>query len=248
MTKRAPLPATEPRKSPAKADARPTKTKPGPADDRSKRAAAKGEGPRPGAADDRSRRAAAKGEGPRPGDTPARVKKPPSTEAQPWIAVAEIARPHGVRGELRLKIYSGDPTLLQRRPPIQLRDAGGKVTAGRIAATRHADKALLVQLEGIVDRDAAERMRGKEILVERKEFAPLEEDEFYACDIEGARAELVTGELVGTVTGLGSYPTCDVLLIDRDGARIEVPILPHFVDSIDAAAKLVKLVTVDGLS
>ncbi len=234
MTKRAPLPAPEPRKSPAKAGARPAKVGARPAP--------------PKAADERPKKDRAKGEGPRPGDTPARPKRPPSTEAQPWIAVAEIARPHGVRGELRLKIYSGDPALLQRRPPIQIRDADGKVSAGRIAATRHADKALLVQLEGIADRDAAERMRGKEILVERKDFAPLEEDEFYACDIEGARAELVTGEVVGTVTGLGSYPTCDVLLIDRDGARIEVPILPHFVESIDAAAKVVKLVTLDGLT
>jgi 16S rRNA processing protein RimM len=162
------------------------------------------------------------------------------------VAVAEIARPHGVRGELRLKIYSGDPTLLQRRPPIQLRDADGKLSAARIAAARHADKALLVQIEGVTDRDAADRLRGKEILVERTEFAPLEEGEFYACDIEGARAVLVTGEPVGTVTGLGSYPTCDVLLIDREGGRIEVPILPQFVESVDAAAKLVKLVTVDG--
>lgn len=173
---------------------------------------------------------------------------PAEAEARPWIAVAEIARPHGVRGELRLRIYSGDPTLLERRPPIRLRDAEGKVSEARIAATRHADKALLVQLEGVADRNAAELLRGKEILVERGEFAPLEEGEFYACDVEGARAEMVTGELVGTVTGLGSYPTCDVLLIDRGGSRIEVPILPQFVESIDTAEKLVKLVSLEGLT
>ena len=169
-------------------------------------------------------------------------------EARPWIAVAEIARPHGVRGELRLRVYSGDPALLERRPPIRVRDAAGKVTASRIVATRPADKALLVQLEGVADRNAAELLRGHEILVERSEFAPLEEGEFYACDVEGARAEMVTGELVGTVTGLGSYPTCDVLFIDHGGSRIEVPILPQFVESVDAAAKLVKIVSLEGLT
>lgn len=162
--------------------------------------------------------------------------------------MAEIARPHGVRGEVRLRIYSGDPTLLLRRPPIRIRSKSGEIKDGRILRVRPADKALLADLEGVGDRNAAEALRGWEILVARDEFAPLEEGEFYACDIEGARAELVTGELVGTVTGLVTYPTCEVLLIDREGKSLEVPLLPQFVESVDADAKLVKLVTLEGLT
>lgn len=172
-----------------------------------------------------------------------------------WIAVAEIARPHGIRGELRLRVYSGDPALLLRRPPIQIRKKSDP-TAGqlsvaapaRIKSARPVDKAVLVELDGVADRNAAEGLRGAEILVERTQFAPLEEGEFYACDIEGARAELMSGELVGTVTGLDSYPTCDVLLIEHDGKRLEVPLVPQFVESVDADARLVKLVTLEGLA
>lgn len=173
--------------------------------------------------------------------------KEPTPPGDRWVAVAEIARPHGVRGELRLRVYSGDPALLSRRPPIRIRDAEGKVRDGHLSAVRPVDKALLVTLEGVADRNAAEELRGSEILVERDQFEPLEEGEFYACDIEGARAELVSGETVGTVTGLGSYPTCDVLLVDQDGKRIEVPILPQFVESVDTEKRLVRLVTLEGL-
>lgn len=167
-----------------------------------------------------------------------------------WIAVAEIARPHGVRGELRLRVYSGDPALLLRRPPIKIRKKAADATAApaRIKSARPVDKAILVELDGVADRNAAEELRGAEILVERSQFAPLEEGEFYACDIEGARAELVTGELLGTVTGLDTYPTCDVLLIEHDGKRLEVPLVPQFVESVDADARLVKLVTLEGLT
>jgi 16S rRNA processing protein RimM len=165
-----------------------------------------------------------------------------------WIAVAEVARPHGVRGELRVRVYSGDPALLLRRPPIRLRASDGEITAVRIRNARPADKALLIDLEGVGDRNAAEALRGAEILVERTEFAPLDEGEFYACDIEGARAELTTGEPIGTVTGLGTYPTCDVLLIDREGNRLEVPLLPQFVESVDTDAKIVRILTLDGLA
>lgn len=174
---------------------------------------------------------------------------PSATPGGPrWVAVAELARPHGVRGELRLRVYSGDPSLLERRPPIQLRMPDGALREARIRAARNADKALLVELEGVGDRTAAEALRGAEVLVSRDEFAPLDEGEFYACDIEGARAELVTGEVVGTVTGLGTYPTCDVILIEREGGRLEVPMLPQFVESVDAGAKVVKLVTIEGLT
>ena len=183
------------------------------------------------------------------------TRAPRQPAASRWIAVAEVARPHGIRGELRLRVYSGDPTLLLRRPPIQLRRsdpqapaASPSVTPARIKSARPADKAILVELEGVSDRNGAEALRGAEVLVERSEFAPLDEGEFYACDIEGARAELVTGELVGTVTGLGTYPTCDVLLIEHDGKRLEVPLVPQFVDSVDVDAGLVKIVTLEGLS
>lgn len=165
-----------------------------------------------------------------------------------WIAVADVARPHGVRGELRLRVFSGDPSLLLRRPPIRLRDAEGRTRDAHLRAVRPVDRALLVEIEGVGDRDAAEAMRGLEILVERGDFAPLEEDEFYACDIEGARVELMTGEHVGVVTGVGSYPTCDVLLIEHEGKRLEVPIVPQYVESVDASAGLVKLLTLEGLA
>ncbi|MBK8256639.1 MAG: 16S rRNA processing protein RimM [Polyangiaceae bacterium] len=165
-----------------------------------------------------------------------------------WIVVADIARPHGVRGELRLRVRSGDPTLILSRPQIRLRDATGRTRDAHIDAARPVDRALLVELEGVVDRDAAEALRGVEVLVQRDHFPPLEEGEFYACDVVGARAELTSGQLVGTVAGLGTYPTCDVFLIDHDGVRLEVPNLPQFVESIDIAAGLVKLHTIEGLS
>ncbi len=172
----------------------------------------------------------------------------PSTSTSPrWIAVAEVMRPHGVVGELRLRVYSGDPALLLRRPNVRLKKKEGDITDVRIKSARPNDKALLVFLEGVPDRNAAEQLRGAELLVERGDLGPLEEGEFYACDVEGARAELVSGDFVGTVTGLGTYPTCDVLLIDREGKRLEVPILPQFVESVDTANALVRLVTLEGL-
>lgn len=166
-----------------------------------------------------------------------------------FVAVAEIARAHGIQGEVRLKLYHEGSDLLGQRPTLKLRLPDGAERAADITSIRSANKAVLARLAGVADRDAAEALRGAILLVPRDEFPPLEEGEFYACDVEGARAELGSGEIVGRVLTLASYPTCEVLVVERaDGSKIEVPLLDEFVASVDTDAGLVRLVTIDGLT
>ena len=60
-----------------------------------------------------------------------------------------------------------------------------------------------MRLAGVDDRDAAEALRGAEVCVRaRRASPPLDEGEFYACDLEGARVVLASGEDVGRVSGI----------------------------------------------
>jgi 16S rRNA processing protein RimM len=164
------------------------------------------------------------------------------------VALAEIARPHGIAGEVRLKVYNLDSDLLRRRPPVTLRLPDGTERQVSLTAVRDADKALLARLAGVDDRNAAEALRGAVLLVRRDALPPVEAGEFYACDLEGAEAKLVSGETVGHVTGLTSYPTCDVLVVERAGGKkLEVPLVEAYVSRVDAEKGVVELVTVEGL-
>jgi 16S rRNA processing protein RimM len=186
--------------------------------------------------------------------------------ARRYVPVAEIARPHGVHGEVRLKVYNQDSDLLLGLKAVKLKLADGSERDLSIRAARGVNKAILVKFTGVDDRNAAEALQGAHVTVARDTFPPLGEGEFYACDLEGARALLSTGEEVGRVAGLASYPTCDVLLIDIDRPagfqsaaaapgtgkkprqlRIEVPLLEAYVASIDVERGVVRLVTLDGL-
>jgi 16S rRNA processing protein RimM len=167
-----------------------------------------------------------------------------------------VARPHGLQGELRLKLYNEGSELLtelargSRRSsavPLRLRLPSGEERPIVLTSARSSNKALLVKLDDVVDCDAAELLRGAVILVPRDAFPPLEEGEFYACDIEGARA-MVGGEQVGIVTELHSYPTCDVLVVDRNGTSIEVPLTDTYVASVDVPGGVIELVTIEGLA
>jgi 16S rRNA processing protein RimM len=197
---------------------------------------------------------------------PSRARPPtspaaPSTAAEPaaprparpkaadgYVAVAEVARPHGIQGELRLKVYNPDSDLLLRKPRAILLLSDGETRDVAITAARESNKAILVRLAGVDDRNAAEVLRGAELCVPRDAFPALEEGEFYASDLEGARAVMRSGDELGRVTGVTSYPTCDVLVVERtSGGRLEIPLLDAFVGKVDVANGVVEVVTVEGL-
>jgi 16S rRNA processing protein RimM len=164
------------------------------------------------------------------------------------VAVAEVARPHGIVGEVRLKVYNAESDLLVRRPYVRLVLPDGTEQELAMVAVRAVDKALLVRFSGVDDRNAAEALRGAAVCVPRSALPPPEDGEFYAWDVEGARAVLPSGEVVGVVAELASYPTCDVLVIARDGGkRIEVPLVEAYVSGVDVDRGVVELVTLEGL-
>jgi 16S rRNA processing protein RimM len=169
-------------------------------------------------------------------------------DPQRLIPLAEVARPHGVQGELRLKVYNPDSSLLGRGRTIALLVGDEPAANRKITACRPTEGALLVRLEGVDDRNAAEALRGAKLALKRSDFPPAEEGEFYACDVEGARAVLVSGEELGVVEELRSYPSVEVLVVKTtEGKSLEFPLTEAFVDEVDVDAGVVRLTTPEGL-
>lgn len=167
--------------------------------------------------------------------------------ADEYVAVAEVARPHGVRGELRLKVYNLESDLLLRRPRFRLCMPDGQQRELEFRMVRRVPGALLVRLPGVDDREAAEAMRGAKVEVSRAEFGDIAEDEYFVCDLEGCEVRL-DGKVIGVVHHVASYPTCDALVISRKAERrLEVPMQQDFIRSVDTAAGFIELHTIDGL-
>lgn len=163
------------------------------------------------------------------------------------VPIAEVQRPHGVTGELRLRLYNESSDLLLKKPQVVLRLADGTERTSRLAAVRPNNQALLVRVEGVTDRNGADLLRGAVVLVPRDLLPPPEEGEVYLCDLEGAR--VVAGDReVGRVVGIRNYPTCDALVVERPGADLlEVPVLPAFVLSADPENGVVEITGMDAL-
>lgn len=161
-----------------------------------------------------------------------------------WIALAEVARPHGVRGELRLRVFNQESDLLLDVERVLLRTKDGDKPM-IVDFARRTNDAILMKLRGIDDRDRAAALRGAEVCVKRADFPPLEAGEFYACDIEDARV-LLGAEDIGRVRELRTYPSVDVLYVEGH-KKWEVPLTSEFIERVDPENKLVVLRTLESL-
>lgn len=172
-----------------------------------------------------------------------------------WVPLAEVARPHGVRGEVRLKLYNADSDLLLELDEVLLRLTNGEEFEVSVDAARRADQAILVKLHSVDDRDRADAIRGALVCARREDFPAADDDEFYAADVIGAEAWLcasaANGEqdrVVGTVLDYRSYPSVDIFEVKTtEGVTYEVPVVASYVDRVDAAAKRVYFLTFDEL-
>ena len=164
-----------------------------------------------------------------------------------WVPLAEIARPHGVRGELRLRVFNPESDLLLEQREVQISKKGGERVRMQVRSARRANDAILMQLAGISDRDAAEALRGASVDIPRTAFAALDEGEFYAVDVIGAPA--YEGDtVIGEVADYVEYPSVGVFVVKLTaGGTLDVPATEEFVISVekspaeDAGARKMRL-------
>jgi 16S rRNA processing protein RimM len=166
-----------------------------------------------------------------------------------WIPLAEVMRPHGVRGEVRARPFNKDSDLLLALDEVLVRFPDGDEQEVTVDTARRAHDAVLLKLADVDDRDRADELRGAVLCGKRDEFPALGEGEFYACDVEGARVVVTGGRELGRVTRLETYPTADVLVVDAgDGGKPwEVPLVDGIVERVDVGAGVVTLRTLEGV-
>ena len=147
------------------------------------------------------------------------------TDAERPLPAGRVGRPHGLDGSFHVE-HPGHPL-----------PAGTEVTIGdrRAEIVRRAgsDARPLIRIEGVDDRDAAQALRGQDVLVPggREELGP---DEWYDDDLVGCRVEGL-GEVRAVLHG----PSCDVLEVgDRS---VLVPLVRDAVLSVDLAGRRIEV-------
>jgi len=138
----------------------------------------------------------------------------PSRGGSKRVALAAVAGAHGVKGELRLKLFSDSAESLARHAAVFI---GGREYVLRQA--RAAAKGAIASLEGVNDRSAAEALRGKLVEVDRSALPALEAGEYYHSDLIGLPCIDRQGTAVGTIIAVENFGAGDLLEIAREGGK-----------------------------
>jgi len=135
------------------------------------------------------------------------------------IALAAVAGAHGVKGEVRLKLFTDSVDNLRRHPTVQV--AGVERT---LESIRPASPGAVARLSGVSDRSAAEALRGSLLEVDRDALPPLEEGEYYHADLVGLPCFDAGGAELGRVVSVENYGAGDLLEIETpDGKHSLIP-------------------------
>lgn len=129
--------------------------------------------------------------------------------AQNRILMGKIGAAHGIRGEVRITTFTGEPEAIADYGPLDTDRPGVTVI---IEAARMSKTVLIARLKGVRDRNSAEALNGVSLYVERSRLPePEDDDDFYHADLIGLDARLDSGVSIGTVSALPNFGAGDLL-------------------------------------
>jgi 16S rRNA processing protein RimM len=136
--------------------------------------------------------------------------------AKNLVLLGRFGAPHGVRGEIRLQSFTGDPLAIGSYGPLT--DRSGERSFTLLSLRAQGKDMLVVRVDGVGDRSAAAALTGVELYVARDSLPPPEdEEEFYLADLVGLRAETAAGEEIGRVVAVRNFGAGDILEVVPEG-------------------------------
>ncbi|MFC3207152.1 ribosome maturation factor RimM [Aquamicrobium soli] len=132
------------------------------------------------------------------------------------IQMAVIGAAHGIKGEVRVKTFTGDPLALGDYGPLYAADG----RAFEVADIRPANTVVVVRFKGVKGRDAAEALAGTELFVDRSTLPDEEDDdEFYHADLIGLAVRDDSGAAIGKVQAIHNFGADDILEVALSGRK-----------------------------
>ena len=169
--------------------------------------------------------------------------------ASSLVVLGRLAKPHGVKGDIRVDYYADSADLLDK--PLMLRAGRFAPRPIRVRDWHLWKDQLILGIEGCNDRSAAEQLRGQELLIDASFLPEPEEDEPYLRDLIGLSVRLEDGTTVGELEDV-DFPAGQEMWVIRapeesGGFEILFPAVPEFVRDIDLSAGTATIAPPEGL-
>jgi 16S rRNA processing protein RimM len=166
------------------------------------------------------------------------------------LTVGRVVKAHSVTGELVVEIRTDDPEL--RFAPGTILRAKASDQRERnyvVEAVRPHGSRLLLRVEGVADRDAADALRGSVFVIDSEDLPPIDEpDTYYDHQLEGLRMRTTDGRDIGTVAEVLHTAAGELLAVDRaEAGELLVPFVSAIVTSVSLDSGIVEIDPPEGL-
>ena len=159
------------------------------------------------------------------------------------ILIGKIVNVVGLRGDVKVYNYSDSIQIYEETPEIFV---GDKLT--KIEKARLQKNMVVLKLEGIIDRDAAERLRGTELYITEADMPELPEGQFYVRDLIGMTVKEENGNVLGAVTDVIQNTAQDIFEVEMENTkRIMIPKVDQFVLDINGDSREITVRLIDGM-
>lgn len=165
--------------------------------------------------------------------------------------MGSITRPHGLMGVVKMRPETDDPGRLENIDTLYLGETEDGLKPCTVQSIGFqpfkAGLAVLLELQGVEGREAAEAMAGVTVWAREQDLPPLEEGEVFLSDLVGLKV-MAEGREVGEVVDVLELPAHPTLSVRRlDGSLAMVPFVPDLVPDVDLEAGYLSVVPLDGL-
>ncbi|MDQ7026608.1 MAG: ribosome maturation factor RimM [Anaerolineae bacterium] len=167
-----------------------------------------------------------------------------------YLLIGEVLRPHGIRGELRLKILTDYPERVSKIKTVYLGSDANQTDATpySVQSARLNKQFLLLMLKEIQSRNDAETLRGQFVMIDTDNAIPLDDDEIYLYELIGLTVKTDTGQELGAIKDVIETGANDVYVVSsRQYGEVLIPVHDETLIEIDTDAAIVTVKLPNGL-
>lgn len=163
------------------------------------------------------------------------------------LIIGEVAGVHGLRGVLKIRSYADSPALFEPDMRLQLETVDGQVRTCTVNWAKPHGKGVILEIDGVNDRDSAEALVGSRLRMDRTTLPDLEEGTYYWFELIGLRVYTMAGRYLGVLEAVVPTGSNDVYLVRDGDDEILVPALASVVQKIDKVQRRMEVILPDGL-
>lgn len=163
------------------------------------------------------------------------------------LRVGVISSTHGIRGEVKVFPTTDDMNRFLKLKSVII-DTGKEQIVLEVANVKFFKQFAILKFKGIDNINDIEKYKGKDLLITRDEAVPLEEHEYFICDLIGLVAFEEDGNEIGELTEVIQTGANDVFVLkQKSGKEILIPYIKECVKSIDLINRKLVVFLLPGL-